>query len=248
MGAIFYNSQQYRPTLLLTDDHDDRVVSLHTMKFLVTMQYVLCTSLENSPQTIYNQVFRFIIFQEFSPYGKFIVTADRDFKIRGWKELELALLYMRKILEKSLIGGCKCLLKILVSWDFLRIIFNISACYHIQHFSLLPGRTDIRMKVEIPQDTELVEPLDEACIWRQARGTATETLGAKNKVESTEKICFIFPYSKDLELNLAKSFLSEMGQCTTAYPYNQLLGALVLKNYEKQDATLLSWNLMYRVD
>ena len=54
--------------------------------------------------------------------------------------------------------------------------------------------------------------------------------------------------SKDLELNLAKSFLSEMGQCTTAYPYNQLLGALVLKNYETQDATLLSWNLMYRVD
>ncbi|CAI9300407.1 unnamed protein product [Lactuca saligna] len=52
--------------------------------------------------------------------------------------------------------------------------------------------------------------------------------------------------NKDLELNLAKSFLSEMGQCTTAYPYNQLLGALVLKNYERQDATLLSWNFMYR--
>ena len=46
--------------------------------------------------------------------------------------------------------------------------------------------------------------------------------------------------SKDLELNLVKSFLSEMGQCTTAYPYNQLLGALVLKNYERQHATLLS--------
>ncbi|CAI9259320.1 unnamed protein product [Lactuca saligna] len=54
--------------------------------------------------------------------------------------------------------------------------------------------------------------------------------------------------SKDLELNLDKSFLSEMGQCTTTYPYNQLLGALVLKNYERQDATLLSWNLMYIVD
>ncbi|CAH1424569.1 unnamed protein product [Lactuca virosa] len=59
---------------------------------------------------------------------------------------------------------------------------------HIQHFSLLPGRIDIRMKVEIPQDTELVEPLDEACIWRQTRGTATETLGAENKAESTEKV------------------------------------------------------------
>nr|KAJ0212017.1 hypothetical protein LSAT_V11C400227230 [Lactuca sativa] len=50
--------------------------------------------------------------------------------------------------------------------------------------------------------------------------------------------------NKDLELNLAKSLLSEMGQCTTAYPYNQLFGALVLKNYETKYATLLSWNLM----
>ncbi|CAI9296851.1 unnamed protein product [Lactuca saligna] len=41
--------------------------------------------------------------------------------------------------------------------------------------------------------------------------------------------------SKDLELNFAKS-------------YNQLLGALVLKNYERQDATLVSWNSMYIVD
>ncbi|CAI9303270.1 unnamed protein product [Lactuca saligna] len=54
--------------------------------------------------------------------------------------------------------------------------------------------------------------------------------------------------SKDLELNLAKSFLSEMGECTTAYPYNRVLGALVLNNYERQDATLPSWNLMYIVD
>ncbi|KAL7611701.1 hypothetical protein Lser_V15G05369 [Lactuca serriola] len=29
--------------------------------------------------------------------------------------------------------------------------------------------------------------------------------------------------SKDLALNLAKSFLSEMGQCTTSYPYNSCL-------------------------
>ncbi|KAL7587406.1 hypothetical protein Lser_V15G38243 [Lactuca serriola] len=38
---------------------------------------------------------------------------------------------------------------------------------HIQHFSLLP---------------------DEACIWRQTRGTAAETLGAENKAKSTEKV------------------------------------------------------------
>ncbi|KAI3742033.1 hypothetical protein L1987_59712 [Smallanthus sonchifolius] len=68
--------------------------------------------------------------------------------------------------------------------------FGVSRVHvdHIQHFTLLPGRIDIKINVEIPECTELVEPLDEGCIWRQTRGTATETLVAKNKAESTEKI------------------------------------------------------------
>ncbi|KAL8524266.1 hypothetical protein ACS0TY_014007 [Phlomoides rotata] len=42
---------QYPPTMLCAADHDDRVVPLHTHKFLATLQYELCLSVENSPQT-----------------------------------------------------------------------------------------------------------------------------------------------------------------------------------------------------
>ncbi|CAN1767389.1 Protein SUPPRESSOR OF QUENCHING 1, chloroplastic, partial [Linum perenne] len=58
---------------------------------------------------------------------------------------------------------------------------------HLQHFNQLPGRTDIEIKVDIPTDVELVEPLHEGCIWRQARGTATEVSETKTEIDSSEK-------------------------------------------------------------
>lgn len=71
----------------------------------------------------------------------------------------------------------------------LERVFSVAggSADHLEHFSLLPGRVDIRLNIDIPVDTELVEPLQEGCIWRQARGAAAVILGAKDVVGSSEK-------------------------------------------------------------
>lgn len=59
---------------------------------------------------------------------------------------------------------------------------------HIQQFSLLPGKVDIRLIIDIPEDTEFVEPLHESCVWCQARGAATEALVVKGVTGSSDKV------------------------------------------------------------
>ena len=51
----------------------------------------------------------------------------------------------------------------------------------------MAGRIDIQLNVDIPVDTELVEPLQDGCIWHQARGAATEVSAVEDVAGSSEK-------------------------------------------------------------
>ncbi|KAK7350247.1 hypothetical protein VNO77_08599 [Canavalia gladiata] len=59
---------------------------------------------------------------------------------------------------------------------------------HLQHFDLLPGRIDIHLSVDVPMDIQLVEPLQESCIWCQARGAATEISGTDDAPGLLDKV------------------------------------------------------------
>ncbi|KAH9607638.1 hypothetical protein KSS87_014160, partial [Heliosperma pusillum] len=59
---------------------------------------------------------------------------------------------------------------------------------HLQSFSLLPGKIDVHMAIAIPDNTELVEPLQEHCVWRQARGAAMEVSEMKTTAETSNKV------------------------------------------------------------
>lgn len=52
----------------------------------------------------------------------------------------------------------------------------------------MAGRIDIQLNVDIPVDTELVEPLQDGCIWHQARGAATEVSAVEDAAGSSEKV------------------------------------------------------------
>ncbi|CAM8959286.1 unnamed protein product [Rhodiola kirilowii] len=58
----------------------------------------------------------------------------------------------------------------------------------VQSFTLLPGEVQIQIIIDIPSGTELVEPIQEGCIWRQARGAAVEISRSDQKEISLEKV------------------------------------------------------------
>ncbi|MED6197347.1 hypothetical protein PIB30_055714 [Stylosanthes scabra] len=81
---------------------------------------------------------------------------------------------------------------------------------HLQHFQLLPGKVDIKLTLEIPEDVELVEPLQESCIWRQTRGSATEISGFDDGPGSIDKAGVAQQWYDELDDLAAPKPVSEM--------------------------------------
>jgi hypothetical protein len=81
------------------------------------------------------------------------------------------------------------------------------------------GRIDIKLNVDIPVDTELVEPLQEGSIWCQARGAATEVSGLEVIAGPSEKVL-----SLSLSLSLAVLY--------SLYSFNQFWFSLSLSLWQ----------------
>ena len=71
---------------------------------------------------------------------------------------------------------------------------------------LFIGRVDIRLNVTVPEDTELLEQLQEGCIWRQARGVASLALEAEEVTGPLEKVYFSLSPSVPPSLSLSLEF------------------------------------------
>jgi len=54
--------------------------------------------------------------------------------------------------------------------------------------NVVTGRIDIHLNVNIPVDIELIEPVQESCIWCQTRGAATEISGVDEVPGSLYKV------------------------------------------------------------
>ncbi|WZZ62949.1 hypothetical protein YC2023_063056 [Brassica napus] len=78
---------------------------------------------------------------------------------------------------------------------------------HTSAILINSGKISIRLSIEIPQCTELVEPLQESCIWRQARGSITEVSNAGSAVEPAEKVGVSQQWYDELD-NLAKEIVN----------------------------------------
>ncbi|KAH0881389.1 hypothetical protein HID58_068783 [Brassica napus] len=92
----------------------------------------------------------------------------------------------------------------------LERVFNLLLTEYKKHTSAIlinSGKISIRLSIEIPQCTELVEPLQESCIWRQARGSITEVSNAGSAVEPAEKVGVSQQWYDELD-NLAKEIVN----------------------------------------
>ncbi|KAK9145987.1 hypothetical protein Sjap_005890 [Stephania japonica] len=71
---------------------------------------------------------------------------------------------------------------------FLKDVNQRTCVDHHQCFTVLPGRCNIHVKVDVPEDTVLASMLEEGSIWRQARGSAAEVSVSDDVDASTEKV------------------------------------------------------------